>query len=105
MKRLNFPKLFLITVTAISLIASFAALYDNDDSTFDLLCRDVDSLPYQYILPGFMFPKGKLYEYGNTVAYKKPLISYLAAKEKSPPLFLSIVALWVHQFHKIGIKI
>jgi len=58
MKRLNFPKLFLITVTAISLIASFAALYDNDGSTFDLLCRDIDSLPHQYILPSFMFSKG-----------------------------------------------
>ncbi|TAM41711.1 hypothetical protein EPN54_01725 [bacterium] len=92
-KRFNFPKLFLITVTVISLIASFAALYDNDDPTFDLLCKDVGPLPYQYILADFMFSKGRLYEYGNTVAYEKPLISYLAGKEKSPPLLSSTAAL------------
>ena len=85
MKRPEFPKLFLIILAAIALVASFAALYDNDDLTFEPLCVDVDSLAYQYILPGSMFPKGKLYEEDNNVSYKKPFISYLAAKEKSPP--------------------
>ncbi len=94
MKRLNFPRLFLIIITAVSLVVSFTTLYDNDDPAFDLLCSNDEFLSYQYILSCIVvFSKGKLYEYSNIDVYKKPLISYLATKEKSPPLISSAAIL------------
>ena len=89
MKRLDLAKSLLIAVTAISLVVSFIALYDNDEPNFDLLCSNNDFLSSQYILSFLPLSNGKLYEQSNVAVYKKPLISYLSAKEKSPPLVFS----------------
>lgn len=86
MKRLHFVRLFLIAIIAVSLVAFFRAIYDDDDATFDVLCNNNDFLLYTRLLFNPASYQGRLYEYNNVFIYPEAFISYLASKEKSPPV-------------------
>ena len=88
MKRLYFLKLVLIILTTVSLVASFKAIYDDDESTSDILCNNNDFLLYIELLSNPTSCNDIFYGYNNEFIYTEPLISYLASKEKSPPLIM-----------------
>jgi len=88
MKRLYLLKLVLIILIAVSLVASFKAIYDDDESTSDIICDNNNFFSYIELLSNFTSCKGILYEYNNDLTYPEPLVSYLASKEKSPPLII-----------------
>ncbi len=85
MKRLHFLRLVLITITAVALIASFGATYNDDEPTVNVLCINNVFLIYINLLLDPASCKGIRYEYNNVFVYPDVFISYLASKEKSPP--------------------
>ncbi len=89
MKKLYFLKLVLIILIVVSLVASFRAIYDDDESTYDIICDNNNFFSYIGFLSSSIYPKGIFYGYNNDLTYPEPLVSYLASKEKSPPSVMS----------------
>ena len=86
MKKIHLLKLALITLTAVSLVVSFIAIYDDDEPAANILCDNHEF--FSYYADSLLNPvsgKGVFHEYSEESTYPDTLISYLASKEKSPP--------------------
>ncbi len=86
MKKITFLKIVLTLIVVISLVTFFKAICDDDEPAFDFLCYSNNFLLYACFLLVLLPCTGIFYADVNNFTYHESLVSYLATKEKSPPV-------------------
>ena len=85
MKRLYFLGLVLVVIIVVSLSVFFRVINDNEDLIFDPLFNSSDLL-CAYLLFVLLFNSGIFRIFDNDFICLEPFVSFLARKEKSPPV-------------------
>lgn len=85
MNRSDSLKLVLVVLIVVSSIASFRAIYGDDDPVFDMLGHSDGLIFYTELLQNPKICNDLVYESSGVCVIPQPLVSYLAGKEKSPP--------------------
>jgi len=85
MKRFNFINPILIAFIVLSFIFPLKALCDDEVSTFDILCRNVDFFHYIKIFDYALMHQGIFYHRNQDAIPLKSIILYLERQEKPPP--------------------
>ena len=85
MKRNNLIALILVCVITVSIILFCKAVYEDEDSVFDILYNVNDLTQYTELFIGILLYCGIFYDYSINTISQKSVIAYLARHEKSPP--------------------
>jgi hypothetical protein len=85
MKKHNLTNYILVCVITAFIILFCKAVYENEDSIFDILCNTSDSPLYAEFFISILLCSGILYVYWITSLSPQSVIAYLARHEKSPP--------------------
>ena len=92
MKKTVFLRLIFVCAIAVSLIIFTKAIYDDEDSAFDMLCSAVGSFRYEELLAHMLYSTGIFYAHHESAVPSTSIMAYLERHEKSPPVDPAIFA-------------
>jgi len=84
MEKSRYIYLSLVVAMAAGLAVFTTAICD-DDASFDALCYTSASFGFEELFAHIISQKGEFHEYCEDTISPRPIISYLARQEKSPP--------------------
>ena len=86
MKKTSLLNLVFICAIAATLFIFTKAIYDDEDSAFDMLCSLVNPFRYVELFSGILRPTGIFYAHHQSAVSPRSIMAFLERHEKSPPV-------------------
>ena len=86
MKKTDFLRLIFICAIVASIVIFTKAIYDDEDSAFDMLCSTADPFRYEELFAHIMSSTGIFYAHHESAVSSTSIMAYLERHEKSPPV-------------------